>query len=116
PGGGDRAARPGGHLSPAGSRRVTVHGSKVTRVQKHRAAKVLPGYLGRSDRRAQKGWPRGIKASASRASKVAVRMVSKTVAFACAAPQPSPEKSPGFCILVFEASQEGLGQPLYVCR
>src|SRR5262245_13583018 len=74
--------------------------------------------FGRSDRSAQKGWPRGIKASAGTsafcASKAAVRMFSKTVALECAAAQPSPEERLGFCILVFEASEEGLGQPLYV--
>jgi hypothetical protein len=32
---------------------VTIHGSKVTSVQKHRAAKVLLGCVGRSDRSAQ---------------------------------------------------------------
>jgi hypothetical protein len=33
----------------AGGGDVTVHGSKVTSVQKHRAAKVLPGCVGRCD-------------------------------------------------------------------
>src|SRR5262249_44702054 len=33
-----------------------------------------------------------------------------------ARPQPSLDESLAVCILVFEASQDGLGQPLYVCR
>jgi hypothetical protein len=43
-------------------------------------------------------------------------MFSKMVALQCATAQPSPDESLAFCILVFEASQDGLGQPLYVCR
>jgi hypothetical protein len=69
---------------------------------------------------ARKSCALGIKASEGEiaycGSNASFRMFSKIAALQCAAAQPSPDESLAFCILVFEASQDGLGEPHDVCR